>query len=161
MAAGLSPAQISQKFRRAKPKEGVHLNQYEISVLYHPDLEVDLDKGEGRVKKIIEDNGGKITKTDNWGKRKLAYPIKKQEHAVYVFYEVQMPAENLQRIERQFNITDEIIRFLVTKPDLKAQAKAEALKAEKAAKAAERGDKDDDDDSDEDMAPRRRSRIEE
>lgn len=139
------------------------MNQYEIAVLYHPDLEIDLEKAESRVKKIIADNGGTIAKTDNWGKRKLAYPIKKQEYAVYVFYKVDMPAENVQKTEQIFNITDEIIRFLITKPDLKAMAKAEELKAEKAAKAAERGDSDDDDeeDDDEDEKPRRRSRIEE
>lgn len=60
--------------------------QYEIAVLYHPDLEVDLTKAEERVSKIIKDNGGKVTATDNWGKRKLAYPIARNEHAIYVFY---------------------------------------------------------------------------
>lgn len=119
------------------------MNNYEVAVLYHPDLEIDLAKAEDRVKKTIADNGGKITKTDNWGKRKLAYTIAKQEFAVYVFYTVDMPAENVTKVEQTFNITDEIIRFLITRPDLKAAAKAEALKAEKAAKAAERGDKED------------------
>ena len=137
--------------------------QYEIAILYDPDLEVDLEKGENRVKKIIADNGGTITKTDNWGKRKLAYPIAKQDFAVYVFYTVEMPAEAMQKVEQNFNITDEIIRFLITKPDLKAEAKAQALKEEKAKKAAERGDQDDDEDEedDEDEKPRRRSKIEE
>ncbi|HVX58822.1 MAG TPA: 30S ribosomal protein S6 [Candidatus Saccharimonadales bacterium] len=115
------------------------MNTYEIAVLYHPDLEIDLEKAEDRIKKIITDNGGTVTKADNWGKRKLAYQIKKQDFAVYVFYTVDMPAENVAKVEQTFNITDEIIRFLITKPDLKAIAKAEALKAEKAAKAAERG----------------------
>jgi small subunit ribosomal protein S6 len=140
------------------------LNSYEIAVLYHPDLEIDLDKAESRVKKIIADNGGKITKTDNWGKRKLAYTINKQEFAVYVFYTADMPAENVARVEQTFNITDEIIRFLITKPDLKAMEKAETLRAEKAKKAAERGDRDDEDETEEDEAEtprRRRSRIEE
>jgi len=58
------------------------LNQYEIAVLYHPDLEVDLTKAEERVTKIVTDNGGKITATDNWGKRKLAYGIAGNEHAI-------------------------------------------------------------------------------
>ena len=116
------------------------MNSYEIAVLYHPDLEIDLEKAESRIKKIIADNGGNITKTDNWGKRKLAYTIKKQEFAVYVFYTVDMPSESVAKVEQTFNITDEIVRFLITKPDLKAMAKAEALRAEKAKKAAERGD---------------------
>lgn len=139
------------------------MNQYEVAVLYHPDLEIDLEKAENRVKKIIEDNGGKITKTDNWGKRKLAYPIKKQDFAVYVFYTADIPAENVAKIEQTFNITDEIIRFLITKPDLKAMEKAEVLRAEKAKKAAERGDREDDDEPEEETErrPRRTSRIEE
>ena len=116
------------------------MNSYEIAVLYHPDLEIDLEKAESRIKKIIADNGGNLTKTDNWGKRKLAYTIKKQEFAVYVFYTVDMPSESVAKVEQTFNITDEIVRFLITKPDLKAMAKAEALRAEKAKKAAERGD---------------------
>jgi small subunit ribosomal protein S6 len=117
------------------------LNQYEIAVLYHPDLEVDLSKAEERVTKIITDNGGKITATDNWGKRKLAYSIKGQEHAVYVFYTVEMPGENVNKVESTLNITDEVIRYLIVRPDLKAIAKAEAAKAEKAAKAEARGDR--------------------
>src|SRR3954464_4110510 len=120
------------------------MNQYEIAVLYHPDLEVDLSKAEDRVTKIFTDNGGKVTATDNWGKRKLAYAIKSNEHAVYVFYTVEMPGEGVQKVESTLNITDEVIRFLITKPDLKAIAKAEALKAEKAKKAAERGESSED-----------------
>ena len=116
------------------------MNRYEIAVLYHPDLEIDLGKASKRVEKIIADNGGKIVGTDNWGKRKLAYSIKKNEHAVYVFYTLDLPAESVRKVESTLNITDEVIRFLITRPDLKAIAKAEALKAEKAAKAAARGE---------------------
>ena len=135
---------------------------YEIAVLYHPDLEIDLEKASTKVEKIITDNGGKINNTDNWGKRKLAYPIAKNDFAVYVFYSVEMPAANVSRVEQTFNITDEVIRFLITKPDLKAKVKAEALAAEKAKKAAERGDRDDDEDEDDEAElkkPRRSSRI--
>ncbi len=114
------------------------MNQYEIAVLYHPDLEVDLSKAEERVTAIIKNNKGTITATDNWGKRKLAYPIKKLEHAVYAFYSVELPAERVQKIENTLNITDEVIRFLIVKIDPKQQEKAAALKAKKEKKAAER-----------------------
>ncbi len=124
--------------------------QYEIAVLYHPDLEVDLTKAEERVTKIFTDAGAKVTATDNWGKRKLAYPIAKNEHAVYVFYTTEMPGDAVRKIETTMNITDEVIRYSVIKPDLAAIAKAEALKTEKAEKNAARGDRHDDaDDSDE------------
>ena len=122
--------------------------QYEIAVLYHPDLEVDLTKAEEKVTKLFTDNGGKVIATDNWGKKKLAYKIAKQDFAVYVFYTVEMPGENVKKVESTLNITDEVMRFLITKPDLKAIAKAEAAKADKAKKAAERGDRADDDSDD-------------
>jgi len=112
------------------------MNQYEIAVLYHPDLEVDLTKAEDRVKKVVTDNGGKVVSADNWGKRKLAYTIKRNEHAVYVFYTVELPRESVQKVETALNIVDEVIRFLITRPDLKAIAKAEVAKAEKAEQAA-------------------------
>ena len=117
------------------------MNQYEIAVLYHPDLEVDLTKAEDKLKKIVADNGGTITATDNWGKRKLAYDISGNEHGIYVFYTVEMPPANVQKVEGLLNIATEVIRFLITKPDLKAIAKAEALRAEKAEQAAKRGDR--------------------
>ena len=116
------------------------MQQYEIAVLYHPDLEIDLEKATKRVEKIFTDNGGEVKHVDNWGKRKLAYAIKGNEHAVYVFYTIDLPAPNVNKVESTLNITDEVVRFLITKPDLKAIAKADALKAEKAAKAAERGE---------------------
>ena len=120
------------------------MNQYEIAVLYHPDLEVDLSKAEAKVAKIVTDNGGKVIGTDNWGKRKLAYDIKGNDRAVYVIYAVELPGAGVQKVESTLNITNEVVRFLITRPDLKAAAKAEVLKAEKAAKAALRGDRGDD-----------------
>lgn len=122
------------------------MNQYEVAVLYHPDLEIDLEKATSKVEKILADNQAKILKADSWGKRKLAYAISKQDYAIYVFYTIEMPATNVQKLEQTLNITDEVIRFLITKVDLKAAAKAEALIAEKAKKAAERGDSEDDED---------------
>lgn len=110
------------------------MNQYEIAILYDPDLEIDLEKATSRVEKILTDNGANITNTDNWGKRKLAYPIGKSESAVYVFYTAEIPSENVQKIENTLNITDEVIRFLITRPDLKAIAKAEAARAKQAAR---------------------------
>jgi small subunit ribosomal protein S6 len=114
--------------------------QYEVAVLYDPHLEIDLSKAEDKVKKIFTDAGGKVEKTDNWGKKKLAYKIAKHDHAVYVFYTLEMPGEGVIKVETALNITDEVIRYLITKPDLKAIAKAEEAKAEKAKRAAERGD---------------------
>lgn len=105
------------------------MNKYELAVLYHPDLEVDLEKGEQRVKKIISDNKGKIVDADNWGKKKLAYPITKLESAVYVFYTVELEPKSLAKIESTLNITDEVLRYLIVKIDEKELAKIADAKA--------------------------------
>ncbi len=117
------------------------MNTYEIAVLFHPDLEIDLSKPQAKVEKIFTDNGGTITKTDNWGKKKLQYQIAKQDQAIYVFYTLDLPAEAVRKVEGTLNITDEVIRYLITRPDFKAIAKAEADREDKAAKAAARGDR--------------------
>src|SRR5256885_7111184 len=51
----------------------------------------------------------------NWGKRKLAYSIAGNEHAVYVFYTVELPGTGVAKVESTLNITDEVIRFLITR----------------------------------------------
>jgi small subunit ribosomal protein S6 len=109
------------------------MQKYEIAVLYHPDLEVDLAKGEERFKKIISENKGKIISSDNWGKKKLAYPIADNEHAVYVFYMAELDTQTVTKIEGLLNITDEIMRYLIARIDQK-----EIAKAERAKKAAEK-----------------------
>lgn len=116
------------------------MTEYEVAVLFDPGLEVDLTKPMAKIEKIITGASGKIKKSDNWGKKKLAYPINKQDHAVYVFYTVELPAESVRKVETTFNITDEVLRYLVTKIDHKTLAKAEAIRADKAKKAAARGD---------------------
>lgn len=103
---------------------------YELTVLLHPDLEIDLEKPLAKVEKIITDNGGKIVKKDNWGKKKLAYAIKKQDFAVYVLFEVGVAPVNANKIQGLLNITDEVIRYLMVEKDLKAPEAGE--KAEEA-----------------------------
>jgi small subunit ribosomal protein S6 len=106
-------------------------SSYELAVLYHPDLEIDLDKAEAKVTKIVTDNGGEITNKELWGKRKTAYPVGTHEHAVYVFYTIAVDGPMVQKIEGVLNITDEVIRFLIVKEDDKAVAKAANYRAKR------------------------------
>ena len=48
------------------------MKEYELTVLIHPDLEVDLEAPLDKVRKLVKDNGGKVVSEDNWGKKKLA-----------------------------------------------------------------------------------------
>ena len=125
------------------------MSKYEIAVLFDPGLAVDLEKATSRVEKIFTDNGATIVDTDNWGARKLAYPIAGNESAIYVFYTAEVPGTNVAKIESTLNITDEVIRFLVTKIDEKELAKAEAARAKQAARRGGDDEAEEADDKDE------------
>lgn len=112
------------------------MQEYEVAILYDPGFEVDLSKAEARFKKIITDNGGKVVSDDNWGKRKLAYPIAKNDHAIYVFYRIEISPVAIGKLESSLNIVTEIMRYLIVRLDPKEQAKIAAAKADKADKAA-------------------------
>jgi small subunit ribosomal protein S6 len=107
------------------------VKEYELTVLIHPDLEADLETALTKVRDIVTKAGGSITREDNWGKKKLAYPINREDFAVYVYMDIELPAEAPLKISNTFNITDEVIRYLLVKADLKAR-KALAEQAEKA-----------------------------
>ena len=111
--------------------KGGNVKEYELTVLIHPDLEADLDKALDKVKSLITDNGGEITKEDNWGKKKLAYQIRREDFAVYVYMEVSLPADAPLKISNTLNITDEVLRYLLVKADDKMrQALAEQKERE-------------------------------
>ena len=97
------------------------MKEYELTVLVHPDLEADLDKALDKVLALVTDNGGEIIKEDNWGKKKLAYSIRREDFAVYVYFEVKLPAEAPLKISNVLNITDEVLRYLLVKADEKAR----------------------------------------
>jgi small subunit ribosomal protein S6 len=101
------------------------MKDYELTVVFHPDLEMNLDPALDNVRKLIEQNGGKITKEENDGKKRLAYPIEGQEFAVYYYFNVNLPAEAPAKISSVLNITDEVIRHLLVREDeLKAKLAA-------------------------------------
>lgn len=97
------------------------MKEYELTVLIHPDLEVDIEAPINKVHDIIKSNGGTIVKEDNWGKKRLAYKIKDQEFAVYVYMEVSLPPAALLKISNILNITDEVIRYLLVTVDEKGR----------------------------------------
>lgn len=108
------------------------MKEYELTVLIHPDLEVNIDPALTKVRDIITQAGGTITKEENWGKKRLAYPIKREDFAVYVYFELELPADAPLKISNTLNITDEAIRYLLVRVDEKAK-KALAEQAEQAA----------------------------
>ncbi|MBC9031422.1 30S ribosomal protein S6 [Sphingomonas sp. JC676] len=67
--------------------------------------------------KIIEDNKGKVVKTETWGLRSLAYRIAKNRKAHYVMLEIDAPAGVVAELERQTQINEDVIRYMTVKVD--------------------------------------------
>jgi small subunit ribosomal protein S6 len=106
------------------------IGKYELLYIVHPDLESSIDKITGRVKEAIESRKGKISYEENWGKRKLAYPIRKSEVGIYVLNYFEAPKDILSKIEREIRLTEEIMRFMVLAVSEKTK-KASTPKKEK------------------------------
>ena len=110
------------------------MKDYELVVVFHPDLEMNLDPVLTKVKKVIESAGGTITKEEAEGKKRLAYQIKGQDYGIYYYFELQLPTTAPAKINSVLSITDEILRPMLVKSDPR-RAKYEALKKERAAEA--------------------------
>ena len=108
------------------------MKRYELTVMLHPDLEMNPEPALNKVKALIDENGGKITKESNEGKKRMSYDIAGQNFALYYYYEVDLPPEAPAKLSSVFNITDELIRYMLVKEDprkSKAQAKRAARRA--------------------------------
>jgi len=90
------------------------MNQYETLYILKPSIE-DEPRAEliAKFSDIIEKNGGKVEKTDEWGKRKLAYPIDYINDGYYVLVEFEGPGELPVELERNFKISDDVLRYMV------------------------------------------------
>jgi small subunit ribosomal protein S6 len=67
--------------------------------------------------KVIEDNGGKVVKTESWGLRALAYKIKKNRKGHYVLLGVDAPSAAIHEMDRQMKLNEDIIRQLILRVD--------------------------------------------
>jgi small subunit ribosomal protein S6 len=99
------------------PWKGGKMRKYEVTFIVHPDLdETAFNEVQDRVKNWISDAGGKVTNVDLWGKKKLAYEIRKQTEGQYVLFETEMPPSFCAELERNMQLQESIMRYLVTRP---------------------------------------------
>lgn len=94
------------------------MRQFETLLLFSPELSA--DNREGMLKNIvaiIEREGGKIEKIDQWGMRDLAYPVKKQMRGYYVLLVYEGPSALVAELERNLRITEGIFKFLTVRLD--------------------------------------------
>lgn len=91
-----------------------------------------------KVRSVIETMGGKTLKLDNWGKRKLAYEIKKQLKGIYMYWQFLGTTGMVEEIERNLRMLDPVIRYYTVKvdEDVVADARPSTVDDETFAKAA-------------------------
>ena len=115
------------------------MKDYELTVVFHPDLEMNIDPALDKVKKLIATMSGEITKEETEGKKRLGYRIKDQDFGIYYFFDVKLPAEAPGKIETTLNITDEVIRHMLVKADpRRAKLAARRQARDKDAEASEK-----------------------
>ena len=94
------------------------MRPYEMMVLFSTDLDNDeLEAQLDLVDKWIKDNEGEVVNVDHWGRRRMAYEIKDQRDAYYVVYQLNMPASAPVEVERNLRLTEDILRYLITRGD--------------------------------------------
>ncbi len=140
------------------------MRHYEIVFMVHPDQSEQVPGMIERYTQIIEKDGGKVHRLEDWGRRQLAYTINKVHKAHYVLMNVEASLEAMDELTTIFRYNDAVIRNLVIKMDEADTSESLIMKAEKesrerknryeerrAAEAeAESNDDEDQDDSDED-----------
>jgi len=94
------------------------MRNYEVAYIADPDLdEQNLEALHTKVQGWITAAGGKPGKTDAWGRRRLAYPIKKKNDGFYTFVQAEMPADGPLQVERELRLSEDVIRYMVTSLD--------------------------------------------
>jgi small subunit ribosomal protein S6 len=90
------------------------VRQYELVFIVHPDLDDDaLNEVIDRVSSWISDEDGEITNTELWGKRKLAYPIRKQTEGFYVIMQTKIIMTADSQLERNLSYLEPVMRYSI------------------------------------------------
>ena len=116
------------------------LREYETIYIARPDTANDkLAQLNERIKGILEGQGCTVLKVDNWGKRRLAYEIKKELKGIYLFWSYLGPAPAVAEVERNLRMLDTVIRYYTVKVgnNVPTEEKAVEMTPESFAKAAE------------------------
>jgi small subunit ribosomal protein S6 len=94
------------------------MRHYEIMIILDPNIEErTVQPSLEPFLKVVTDGGGKVEKTDIWGKRRLAYPIDKKPEGYYAVVDLTAEPSVVLEMDRQLNLNEAILRTKVTRPD--------------------------------------------
>ncbi|MBI2426109.1 MAG: 30S ribosomal protein S6 [Candidatus Hydrogenedentes bacterium] len=126
------------------------LRTYEALYICSPELEEgDIQTVDQKYQTLVQENGGTIVRSEIWGKRKLAYMVKKHAEGVYMLLRFQAQPEFVKRLEGIFKIDESVIRFLVVYFDehtLRIEEEQERRRREEVLSNASKRDYNDDSD---------------
>jgi small subunit ribosomal protein S6 len=106
------------------------MRQYDTGFILSPALsEEETTEFTQKMAEVVAQKKGRMVKVDSWGKRKLAYPIKKFHEGFYVFFLYEGPGDVSAELERRFKQSDAVIRFLTIKKDERDQARRRRKKS--------------------------------
>lgn len=128
------------------------LRHYETTYILHPEADEATAKAVAeRVESVIKSFNGEIIRVEEWGRRKLAYRVKKQTRGVYIYVRYIADAEAIAELERVLRLLDNVLKFLTLKVDTEFEQELKEAKERHALRVSTRSqDDDDDDDDDED-----------
>ena len=106
------------------------MRHYEIVFLVHPDQSEQVGGMVERYTKLIEEDGGKVHRHEDWGRRQLAYSINDIHKAHYVLLNVECSSKVLAELEDSFRYNDAVLRNLIIRRDEAVTEQSEMLKAE-------------------------------
>jgi small subunit ribosomal protein S6 len=98
------------------------MRHYEMMVIFRDTL--DDDGAQALVERVegwIAEAGGKVTQTDFWGRRPLAYEIDHRSSGYYAVFDFDLPPEARDGIERQLRLNDDVVRFKTIRPDVRVR----------------------------------------
>ena len=107
------------------------MRHYEVVFMVHPDQSEQVPGMIERYKGLIEADGGKIHRLEDWGRRQLAYPINKIHKAHYVLMNVEMSQAASEELDSSFRYNDAVLRNLVIRRDEAITEESIIMKAEK------------------------------
>jgi len=113
------------------PGTGTRLREYETIFLVRPDLAEDLvDKIVERVRGIVQRDGGKVIRVENWGKKKTAYEVKKHLRAIYIKFLYLGTTRMVAEFERNLRMTDDVLKYQSVKIASEVEAATRAVEAD-------------------------------
>src|SRR5579859_5499636 len=123
----------------AYPQEGGGFvtRDYELAFILNPEVSEEETRSIlDRVEQIVATHGGQIVKVNQWGRRRLAYPIERHRDGFYVFIDMILTPETVQELERMLKVSEIVLRYMTRRRDPKAFQKEREEREARAAAAA-------------------------